>query len=63
MFMTQTAATAQRIADDIWSNRDEDITDAQDIKWYLAEECSNHPMPEYISDAVYVLLVAKLAAR
>jgi hypothetical protein len=54
-----TNAQAERIAEDIWTGRE--IRDEADVKWYLAEECSNHPMPEYVEDAVYALLVGRLA--
>lgn len=56
---TDTAARAASIADDIASNN-APLVDAIDVKLAVADYTEYHPLPEYLEDAVYALLVARL---
>lgn len=44
--------TSQRIADEIIEQRDEYLRDAQDVKWYVAEENLN----ERQADEVFAII-------
>lgn len=52
---------AQCIASDIWGYRSENIATLGDIKWYVAEEASNHGMDEYTADRVTAILAERIA--
>lgn len=61
--MNNDFATARRLARDLWADRREDISDALDVKWYVAEHAATHGYSEWLAGEVYLELMEKLEKR